>query len=46
MGVLFIIPGASSGRTAGGLNINQVGILFIIIGIIMLILGIVLRKKP
>jgi hypothetical protein len=44
--VLFALPGASSGVGAGGLNMMQIGILFLVIGIIMLILGSILRKKP
>jgi len=44
--VLFTLPGASSGRGAGGLDVMQIGIVFLIIGIIMLILGVFLRKKP
>jgi len=46
MMILFIQPGASSGRGAGGMNMMQIGIIFLLIGIIMLILGVILRKKP
>jgi len=45
MFALYLMPGASGGRMAGGLNMNQVGILFLVIGIIMIILGGILRKK-
>jgi hypothetical protein len=45
MTILFTFPGASSGTMGGGLNIFQMGILFLIIGIIMIILGYFLRKK-
>jgi len=44
--MLITLPGASSGRGAGGLDIMQIGILFLVIGMVMLILGIFLRKKP
>jgi hypothetical protein len=42
---LFSMPGASGGRGIGGLDIMQIGLIFIVIGIIMIILGFVLRKK-
>jgi len=45
MVALFSIPGASSGRGAGGLDIMQIGLIFIVIGIIMITLGFVLRKE-
>ena len=44
--ILFTLPDASSGTGASGLNIMQIGIVFLVIGIIILILGYVLRKKP
>ena len=46
MMILFTMPGASGGRTAGNLDINQIGIIFLIIGIVMILLGFMLRKKP
>ena len=46
MVILFLQPGVSGGRGPGGLDIMQIGLIFIIIGIVMLMLGIVLRKKP
>jgi len=45
MNVLFTMPGASGGRGMGGLDIMQIGLLFIVIGIIMIIFGFVLRKE-
>ena len=44
--MLYLQPGASGGRGVGGLNIMQIGIIFLLIGIFMLILGFILRKKP
>lgn len=46
MMILFTMPGASAARGAGGLNIIQFGIIFLVIGIVIIILGILLRKKP
>lgn len=43
---LSTMPGASSGTGAGGLDMLQIGIVFLIIGIVMAILGVLLRKKP
>ena len=45
MFALSSMPGASSGRGAGGLGIMQFGLIFLVIGIIMIILGFVLRKE-
>ena len=44
--VLFTLSGTTGGTGAGGLNMTQIGILFLVIGIIMLLLGYILRKKP
>ena len=44
--ILYTMPSASAGRGAGGLNIMQFGIIFLVIGIGMMILGVLLRKKP
>ncbi len=44
--VLFTLPGASGGRGMGGLDMMQIGIMFLIIGILLLISGFFLRKKP
>jgi len=41
---LYTLPDASSGTTMGGLNMNQVGIVFLVIGIGMIVLGWFLRK--
>jgi len=43
---LFTMPGASEGKGMGGMNMIQIGIIFLIIGIIMIILGGIMRKKP
>jgi hypothetical protein len=45
MVLLFSKPGASGSRGIGGLDIMQIGLLFIVIGIIMIILGFLLRKE-
>ena len=46
MMTLYTMSGASGGRGAGGLDMMQIGILFLIIGIVLLISGFFLRKKP
>jgi hypothetical protein len=42
---LFSMPGASGGRGIGGLDIMQIGLIFIVIGIIMINSWICVKKK-
>ena len=44
LNILYALPGASGEGTPGGLNMNQVGIVFLVIGIGMIVLGWFLRK--
>ncbi len=43
--VFYTMPGASGARGMGGMNMMQIGIVFLIIGIVMMVTGWMLRGK-
>jgi len=43
--VFYTMPGTSGARGMGGMNMMQIGIVFLIIGIVMMVTGWMLRGK-